>query len=628
MKAGLINNENKGNSRKSGAVIRLLLLPVLFAIMLSAICFVGSAGIKASAADKFKTGGMGTPPKINYIGEVEEDNSKATKSYGALKNATASTGNHYTMLSENEKILYNALYLAVTSKKYVPYADRYIGSSNSKYNSLIEQYKYLYHTGSTSFYDSNIANFDNMYNRAKQACTFDHPDMVELYMCYPREILYSSRLTGSGVQYDDYMVFVAYYDDTSFATIDNQIKAGLNKYIAEITAKELIKSDDAVTELNVHDDYAAGIVYDDYCASLSGDLGYFHLSHTAWGSLYKKYCVCDGYSLGFLLVMKRLGINTTVITGTGNGGGHAWNNVELDGQWYEVDTTWAHQAQGVIHTFFNETTDFYSSYSNGKHIRTLNSAHLGYSMPVATGTTYTYDYITENYADDVIPCNYVLATAINLPQTQVELQLGDVYTISPTFSPNNATMKGFELISDNPSVVGVVRDLVVTKNAGVATVRVVSLDGSGVYATCQITVKATQSQEDTETKTTSYDGSSDKNASSCTIPSTITDEDGVTYEVVEISDNAFKSRKKLKKVTIPGTIKVIGKNAFKNCKNLKTININATSLTTVKSGAFKGIKANAKITIQAPSKKVYNKVVKMFKKAGAKTQKYKFKKIK
>ncbi|MCR5657410.1 MAG: leucine-rich repeat protein, partial [Butyrivibrio sp.] len=564
-------------------------------------------------------------------GEVEVEASEMEQPRYALKN-NASTGFHYTKLTDDEKVLYNALYLAITSKKYIPYSDRYITSSNSKYDSLIEQYKYLYHTGSSSFYNSST--FDNMYSRAKQACVFDHPDMIELYMCYPREIFTSYSVTGSGTVYNDYMVFVAYYDDAAFATLDNQIKVGLNKYMAEISAKGLVKDDDndddndAVTELNVHDNYAAGIVYDYDCARLRDDPGYFHLSHTAWGSLYKKYCVCDGYSLGFLLVMDRLGIDTAIITGEGDGGNHAWNIVKLGNNWYEVDTTWAHQDYGLIHTFFNKTTSDYASYPDGAHVRQENSAHLGISMPVATGTKYTYDYITENFGGDVIPCNYVMATAISLPQTQLELQVGDVYTITPTFVPSNTTMKGFNLESSNTSVAGVVRDLVVIKNAGVATIYVRSLDASNVYTTCQITVKESQKQEDTETKETSYKGTSDKNASSCTIPSTITDENGVNYEVVEISDNAFKGRKKLKKVTIPATIKVIGKNAFKNCKNLKTININATSLTKVKSGAFKGIKENAKITISAPSRKVYNKVVKMFKKAGAKTQKYKFKKTK
>lgn len=44
---------------------------------------------------------------------------------------------------------------------------------------------------------------------------------------------------------------------------------------------------------------------------------------------------------------------------------------------------------------------------------------------------------------------------------------------------------------------------------------------------------------------------------------------GVTYKVTRISKNAFKSCKKLKKVTIGSNVKKIEKNAFAGCSKLR-----------------------------------------------------------
>lgn len=50
--------------------------------------------------------------------------------------------------------------------------------------------------------------------------------------------------------------------------------------------------------------------------------------------------VCDGYTHAFDLLCYLSGIDCLKIAGTANGGGHAWNKVELDGVWYNVDVTW------------------------------------------------------------------------------------------------------------------------------------------------------------------------------------------------------------------------------------------------------------------------------------------------
>ncbi|MCR5657501.1 MAG: leucine-rich repeat protein [Butyrivibrio sp.] len=97
-------------------------------------------------------------------------------------------------------------------------------------------------------------------------------------------------------------------------------------------------------------------------------------------------------------------------------------------------------------------------------------------------------------------------------------------------------------------------------------------------------------------------------------------------KITEIYPNAYKNNKKLKKITISSDIEKIGSCAFKGCKNLKKITIKADNLKSVGKYSFKGINKKAKITIICKNKKKYNKVVRLIKKAGAKTATYKFKK--
>jgi hypothetical protein len=106
-----------------------------------------------------------------------------------------------------------------------------------------------------------------------------------------------------------------------------------------------------------------------------------------------------------------------------------------------------------------------------------------------------------------------------------------------------------------------------------------------------------------------------KNATSAYIVSSVAI-NGVTYKVTSIAASAFKGDKKLTSVTIPATVKTIGKNAFNGCSKLKTITINSSKITKIGSKAFSGV--SKKAVVKAPSKKVkaYKKLLKKAKFTG------------
>lgn len=70
----------------------------------------------------------------------------------------------------------------------------------------------------------------------------------------------------------------------------------------------------------------------------SGDMPYS--SYTAYGALMDGKAVCAGYAQAYRLLMEYAGIDCEYVTGRARGGGHAWNIVKIDGEWYHVDTTW------------------------------------------------------------------------------------------------------------------------------------------------------------------------------------------------------------------------------------------------------------------------------------------------
>ena len=53
-----------------------------------------------------------------------------------------------------------------------------------------------------------------------------------------------------------------------------------------------------------------------------------------------KETVCQGYASAMQYLMNELGIPCVIVTGMAKGGPHAWNLLQLDGEWYYVDVTW------------------------------------------------------------------------------------------------------------------------------------------------------------------------------------------------------------------------------------------------------------------------------------------------
>ena len=108
-----------------------------------------------------------------------------------------------------------------------------------------------------------------------------------------------------------------------------------------------------------------------------------------YGFLIGRVGICRGYTATFQLLMDLAGIPCISVEGTANTGReeHAWNLVQLEGEWYAVDVTWNDPTtinpvqEYQAHRYYNVTRDF---------LRDTYHYWDETSVPEATGKTYAY----------------------------------------------------------------------------------------------------------------------------------------------------------------------------------------------------------------------------------------------
>ena len=87
-------------------------------------------------------------------------------------------------------------------------------------------------------------------------------------------------------------------------------------------------------------------IHDYICKNAEYDWGNYvggtipDTSYNVTGFLEYGVIVCDGYAKTFKLLCNSAGIECERVTGWGAGGRHAWNQVQIDGKWYNVDVCW------------------------------------------------------------------------------------------------------------------------------------------------------------------------------------------------------------------------------------------------------------------------------------------------
>ena len=112
------------------------------------------------------------------------------------------------------------------------------------------------------------------------------------------------------------------------------------------------------------------------------------VSYSAYGVLVNRIAVCEGYALAYKYLLNQIGINCYMVTSKEMN--HAWNLIELNGTYYQVDVTWDDPTWDLIgrarHEYmFRSDDDFVNKCKHHNWSVTKGSEVVDYK---AVDTTY------------------------------------------------------------------------------------------------------------------------------------------------------------------------------------------------------------------------------------------------
>ena len=279
----------------------------------------------------FNGGGLKEPEAMEEPDEMSQEDTdrldRAMRAYvppadSLLKNQ-AENYYYYNQMNKQEQQIYDALLMCATDPTDTD-------------NAVM----------ATISVDPRTQEFAEMEFKAYYGMLYDHPELFWLYNGSECDISVGAPYVqpGDGT-YNVYFFYQEPYEDfeEKMTAFNDAADAFLEDIDLEASDMEIAKA--------IHDKLIETVTYDTPVMYDDTEAGFRNLAHTAYGALVadsdgnENYAVCDGYSQAYVYLLQQAGIDATVIVGIAgsdkeNSGGHAWTVVNLDGDWYEVDSTW------------------------------------------------------------------------------------------------------------------------------------------------------------------------------------------------------------------------------------------------------------------------------------------------
>ncbi|WP_055109057.1 transglutaminase domain-containing protein [Paenibacillus ihumii] len=179
----------------------------------------------------------------------------------------------------------------------------------------------------------------------------------------------------------------------------------------------------------------------------------FNDSFTAYGIMVKKVGVCASYAAAYKLLSDLSGLNSIVVTGYLGGVPHAWNKVEINGEWYNVDPTNNGTNSGVLYLLYNsddETAEdleftFDKAYWTDEGLKqfTSSDSSLDYyrrnGLEVSSPTEYKN--LLLNFLKDNDQ-TFIVRLSNDVSEDDVIQVIQDVYNESSNIKLENTTIRG------------------------------------------------------------------------------------------------------------------------------------------------------------------------------------------
>ena len=178
--------------------------------------------------------------------------------------------------------------------------------------------------------------------------------------CHPEFYFVSNSIwrgTDSNGNYVGIALNPDYYTYQARGEVNDGIRAVEEDFTREFYSDGTLIDD--ISKAKFIHDYIANNLYYQYEAdgkTPSGEdwahsiVGFMDLDPNTGG-------VCECYAKVYVYLCNLVGIKSIIISGYGNGGGHAWNYTKINGSWYGIDITWDDQQDSnnigrVYYTFF------------------------------------------------------------------------------------------------------------------------------------------------------------------------------------------------------------------------------------------------------------------------------------
>ncbi len=212
-------------------------------------------------------------------------------------------------------------------------------------------------------------------------------------------------------------------------------KKEFNNTVEKIVANAPKNAGDYEKELYVNNYLVENCSYDKQAAENKTEI--INNENDAYGALVDKKAVCEGYARAFQLLCTRLGIECVTVFGTSENEGHAWNCAKIDGEWYQVDSTWNDADNAMIDNDYLNLTDkqmyedhtispFFSECSDEDY-ESLK-VNLNLFVPKCTATEYNFyrqSFLTISDIDDYSGPSKVIAKAAKNNEEYISFVIDD-----------------------------------------------------------------------------------------------------------------------------------------------------------------------------------------------------------
>ncbi len=234
-----------------------------------------------------------------------------------------------------------------------------------------------------------------------------------------------------------------YYDAISLVyTMNAQERAGAQRQLDAVTEEILqdIRPGEYAfsKELTLHDAVAARCTYDEEAAASENPASAYPNAFTVYGALVEGRAVCEGYSRAMQYLLHKVGMECTLVSGSGKktGVAHMWNLVTVDGRNYHLDVTWDDSEDRLRHNYFNLTTE------DIRISHDIDTDNIGVDTCTATEANFfrhSGTYIDTYEKDEIAR---VIAQQVRLGKTAVEMRFSpETYANAALFFQRPAAVK-------------------------------------------------------------------------------------------------------------------------------------------------------------------------------------------